>query len=118
MRLLHAQAAADQLSRSIEWRGDSAHLDLPALLSSALTRRQDFLTFVSDDFTVSIGMATLLDLSRIARVRADLSGFVDAQGLHMRWRTGELNLVSQAGPPRRKVIRVTVHLPARASVAA
>jgi len=118
IRLLDAQAAADQLSRAIEWKGDAAHLDLPKLLSCALTRRQDSIVFTCDDFTVSLDMSALLDLSRIARVRMDLSGFVDRHGLHLRWKSGALNLISQPEPSKRKIVHVTVNLPARTSVAA
>jgi hypothetical protein len=83
---------------------------MPSLLSSALTRRQDILVFAGEDFTVGIPMAPLLDLSKIARVRADLAGFVDRHGLHLRWKTGALNLRSQVNE---KASRIFVHLPTR-----
>jgi hypothetical protein len=70
-----AQASADALSSATQWKGDRAHLDLPSLLSSALTRRDDLLVFQSDTFTVAVHMAPLLDLAKIHRVPHDLSGW-------------------------------------------
>jgi hypothetical protein len=117
LRLLDAQAAADRLGTTVQWRGDAAHLDVVSLLATSLTRRQDVLMFISEDFVTSVPMASLLDLSHIARVRADLTGFVTREALHLRWRSGALNLVSHE-LNKRKVITVTINLPARASVAA
>lgn len=105
-----AQKSADILASSVKWNGDKAIIDMPSLVSSTLTRRQDILVFTGDDFTISIPMALLLDLSRIARVRADLTGFIDSDGLHLRWRNGGLNLRSQENPKAEMII---VHLPPR-----
>lgn len=105
-----AQQSADILAASVRWSGDRAIIDLPSLLASALTRRQDMLVFTGEDFTVGIPMALLLDLSRIARVRADISGVVDREGLKLRWKSGGLNLRSQDNPKAEKII---VHLPPR-----
>jgi hypothetical protein len=91
-----AQASADALASVVVWRGEQAHIDMPSLFASALTRRDDMLVFTCDEFTVSVHQAPLLDLAKIARVRADLSGWVDADGLHLRWgRAGGLNLRPQ-----------------------
>jgi hypothetical protein len=118
-RLIEAQQSADALGAAVEWKGDVAHVDMISLLASVLTRRQDALVFQGDDFTVAISQAALLDLAKIARVRADLTGFVDAQGLHLRWKSGALNLYAQKPEPHaRKVMRVIVNLPARVAVAA
>jgi hypothetical protein len=103
-----AQASAEVLAASTIWKGQQAHLDMMSLMSSALTRRNDMLVFTCDQFTVGVSKAPLLDLSRIARVRADLTGFVDAGGLHLRWRTGGLHLYPHTDPRAAKVI---VHLP-------
>ncbi len=77
-----AQAAADALAAAVTWDGDRASLDIQALLLP-LTKRGDLLVFTCDDFTAAIPQASLLDLARLRR--RDLSGFVDAQGLHIRW---------------------------------
>lgn len=105
-----AQASAATLASTVRWQGEKALVDMLCLLASALTRRQDMLVFTGDDFTVSIPMAPLLDLSKLARARIDLTGFVDRDGIHLRWKTGGLNLRSQEDPKAEKVI---VHLPPR-----
>lgn len=109
-----AQRSADLLAATIQWKGDRAHLDIPSLLSS-LTRRNDLLLFISDQFTVSVSMAVLLDLAKRACVRDDLTGFVDAEGLHLRWETGGLDLRSQSDP---KASAIVVCLPPMPAVAA
>lgn len=105
-----AQESASVLASSVKWNGDKAIVDMPSLLSSVLTRRQDMLVFTCDEFTVSVHMAALLDLSKIARVRADLTGFVDHDGIHLRWKSGGLNLRSQVDPKAEKIF---LHLPPR-----
>ena len=117
VRLFHAQMSAEALAGTVRWQGETAHVDMISLLSSVLTRRQDALVFTSDDFTVTVSQAALLDLAKLARVRADLTGFVDAEGLHLRWSTGALNLRSQQVTPR-KTVRIVVSLPARVAAAA
>lgn len=111
-----AQQSADVLAAATQWKGSRAHLDMMSLLSSALTRRNDMLLFTCDQFTLAISMAPLLDLAKIARVRADLTGFIDADGLHLRWKTGGLHLYAQADA---RAAKIMVHLPpAPADVAA
>ena len=56
---------------------------MPSLFASALSRRDDMLVFTGEAFTVAVYQAPLLDLAKIARVRADLSGWVDRDGLHL-----------------------------------
>ncbi len=90
-----AQTSADVLAKTIRWEGERAVLDMPSLLSSALTRRDDLFVFLGEDFSVAISQAPLLDLAKLQRVRSDLTGFVDKDGLHLRWRTGGLNLLPQ-----------------------
>ncbi len=110
-----AQASADALGAAVEWRGDQALVDMPSLLASTLTRRSDLLVFTCNQFTVGVYMAPLLDLSKIARARVDLSGYVDRNGCHLRWRTGGLNLLSQEDAQAEKII---VHLPPMPAVIA
>jgi len=75
---------------------------VPAILSSVLTKRDDLIVFASDGFTTSVYQAMLFDLARLKR--RDLSGFVDSKGLHIRWRTGGLNLRSQVDPHADRVV--------------
>lgn len=86
----NAQASADVIGSMAEWRdGDSATVDILSLLASALTR-DDFLVFACDAFAVSVSMLRLQALAKLERM--DLSATVDANGLHIRWSTGGLNL--------------------------
>jgi hypothetical protein len=97
-----AQSAANALASRATWDVDRVQLDLPALLASALTKRQDLIEFRSDDFTVAVFQATLFDLARLRR--RDLTGFVDSKGLHIRWKTGGMNLRSQTDPQAGRIV--------------
>jgi hypothetical protein len=105
-RMRAAQASAEALASAVVWRGERAYVDMPSLLASALTRRDDMLAFAfDDDTTVAVYQSPLLDLAKIARVRDDLSGWVDRDGLHLRWgRAGGLNLRPQEDADARKVM--------------
>jgi hypothetical protein len=117
IRARSAQASAEALASAVQWQGDRAHVDVPSLFSSALTRRDDLLVFTCDAFTVSVYMAPLLDLARLQRVREDVSGWVDKDGLHLRWGRGGggLNLRPQQDPDAAKVV---LSLPPKAAIAA
>ncbi len=108
-----SQSSAEVLASVALWNGDAAHFDLISVLASVLTRPQDLLVFTSDAFTVAIFMAPLMNLSRLDRT--DLTAFVDAKGLHIRWERGGLNLRPQTDP---SADRVTFPLPARVAIAA
>ena len=108
-----AQTSADVLASVARWHGDAAHFDLLSVLASVLTRSQDLLVFTSDAFTVAIFMAPLIKLARLDRT--DLTAFVDAKGLHVRWAHGGINLRPQTDP---SADRVTFPLPARLAIAA
>jgi hypothetical protein len=117
-RMRTAQASANTLASAVIWKGERACLDMPSLFASALTRRDDMLVFAFDDrTTVAVYQAPLLDLAQIARVRADLSGWVDRDGLHLRWgRAGGLNLRPQHDANARQVIlRLSSKAAARAA---
>jgi len=101
-RAMAAQAAADALAATVTWDGDRARVNIQALLASSITKRGDLLVFTCDDFTAAIQQASLLDLVRLRR--RDLSGFVDAEGLHIRWMTGGLNLRSQVDPSADRIV--------------
>ena len=110
-----AQASADALASMVKWDAEKerAHLDVVTLISSALTKRNDLILFTSDRFTVGIYMAPLFDLAKLRK--RDLTGFVDAEGLHIRWRTGGLNLRPQTDSD---ADRVVLSLPAQTRVIA
>lgn len=108
-----AQQSAEILGAVAFWREDRAEIDVPSLLSCALTRRADMLMFVADKFAVGIRMAPLFDLRKLGRV--DFTGWVDAKGLHVRWSTGGLNFVPSLDP---HAARIIVPLAGRARIAA
>jgi hypothetical protein len=110
LRLARAQASADVLGQAAGWEGDRCLVDVVSLLAATLTRPGDELRFECPSWTapVSFGMDILFEVARLER--ADLSAWVDPAGLHIRWRTGGLNLHPSSRPNRDAV---TVHLPAR-----
>lgn len=108
-----AQASASAIASVAFWKGDRVMIDMPSLVASVLTRRDDLLVFsVEGGFTVGVYMAPLLDLAKIARARADLHGWVDRTGLHLRWRTGGLSLRSQEDAEAERVILPLPPMPA------
>jgi hypothetical protein len=111
-RAREATAFAEALAGSVRWQDDRAHFDALMLLDSAPLGRKAFLVLECPAFTVGVAMSVLLDLAKIDRVRADLTGWVDADGLHLRWKSGGLKLRSrmQADAPT-----ALVRLPARTS---
>jgi hypothetical protein len=102
-----AQASADAIGSMATWDGETVRIDLVSLLSSALTRRNDLLVFAGDTLTNAVKQSFLFALARLKRT--DMTAYVDAAALHVRWETGGLNLLSQPNP---KAERVVVPLPA------
>jgi hypothetical protein len=119
-REARAQAKADAAQSSVgkvnaQWDGDHATLNMPALLA-ILTKRGALLAFRSEDgFEVAVPMDPLLGLAKLRK--AYLTGYVDSNGLHVRWSggTGGLNLRPSFD---RDAPRVIIALPARASAIA
>jgi hypothetical protein len=112
-RATAAQASADALASMTRWDGETAHVDIMSLLSSVLTKRTDLLVFTCDSFTVGVYMSPLYDLAKLKK--RDLTAFVDAKGVHIRWRTGGLNLCPQVD---RNADRIVMSLPARTAAVA
>lgn len=112
-RVTSAQQSAEILGTVSRWHHDGCEVDMPSLLASCLTRRQDLLVFVSDLFAISVRMAPLFDLAKLQR--SDLTGWVDAKGLHIQWATGGLNFSPATDP---QAARVIVPLAVRARIAA
>jgi len=108
-----AQASADALASMARWDGEKVHLDMASLLASTLTKRDDLLVFGCGEFTVAVYQAPLFDLAKLRR--RDLTAFVDAEALHVRWKTGGLKLRSQADAHAERIV---MSLPARVRVQA
>lgn len=101
-RATAAQASADALASFAKWDGEKAQVDIGSLLSSVLTKRNDLLVFTSDSFTIAVYMSPLFDLAKLRK--RDLTAFVDAEGLHVRWRTGGLNLFPRTDAKADRVV--------------
>lgn len=108
-----AQASADALASMAKWQDGKVYVDIVSLLSSALTQRNHLMVFTADDFSVAVYQSPLFDLAKLKK--RDLTAFVDAQGLHIRWKTGGLNLRPQTD---NDVDRIVVSLPARGAAVA
>jgi len=101
-RVTAAQASADALASMASPEGEGFRVDLLSLLSAVLTKRQDLLIFTCDEFTVAVYQAPLFDLAKLKR--RDLVAFVDATGMHVRWRTGGLNLRPKVDPNADRIV--------------
>ncbi len=112
-RTRSAQASAEAIGSMAEWDGSRVKVDILSLLSSALTRRNDLMVFAFDGGSIGVHQSVLFDLARLKR--RDLTAFVDAEGLHVRWSSGGLNLYPQSDS---KGERVIVPLPAAPVVVA
>jgi hypothetical protein len=114
-RNVSAQQSADVLGSAVRWEGNAASVDVVSLLASVLTRRGDVLVFASDAFTVAVYMDPLLALAKLER--ADLTGFVDAEGFHLRWSSGKGGINLRPKQVDREAVQVFVNLPAGSCVA-
>ncbi len=108
-----AQASADAMASMAKWQDGKAYVDLASLLSSALTQRNHLMVFTADDFTVGVYQSPLFDLAKLKK--KNLTAFVDAQGLHIRWPSGGLNLRPQTD---NDVDRIVMSLPVRGAAVA
>ena len=108
-----AQASADALASMAKWQDGKVYVDMVSLLSSALTQRNHLLVFTADDFTVGVYQSPLFDLAKLKK--KNLTAFVDAQGLHVRWPSGGLNLRPQTD---NDVDRIVMSLPVRGAAVA
>ena len=119
-----AQEAADKIGHAARWVGDRATLDLAKLLEGALSGKNDFLEFASPNldpperiplapkgWTVSVPQAPLLRFKALGKRVKGATAYVDKNGLHVRWKTGGLNLRAGHGA---KGWAVAVNLPVRA----
>jgi hypothetical protein len=112
-RARSAQASAEAIGSMAQWDGSKAKVDILSLLASAITRRNDLMVFAFDGGSVAVRQSVLFDLARLKR--ADLTAFVDSQGLHVVWKSGGLNLYPQSDPTAERVV---VPLPAAPVVVA
>lgn len=108
-----AQASADALASMAKWQDGKVYVDIVSLLSAALTQRNHLMVFTADEFSIAVYQSPLFDLAKLRK--KNLTAFVDAQGLHVRWPSGGLNLRPQTD---NDVDRIIMSLPARGSAVA
>jgi hypothetical protein len=119
-----AQKAADAVGAAAVWEGDRATIDLAALLSGALSAKDELLEFTSPNldlpsriplapcgWTVRVPQAPLFRFKALKKLAKTATAYVDRSGLHVRWGTGGLNLVAS---PAAKGWTAVVNLPVRA----
>jgi hypothetical protein len=105
-----AQESANQLGADAIWENERAHLDMSTLFASLVTKSKALLVFAEQGFEVAVYMQALLGLTKLKK--QDLTGWVDAKGLHVRWNGGKggLDLKPQID---RDAERITVTLSPR-----
>jgi hypothetical protein len=102
-----ASNVAAAVGASVSWRVGEAHLDVQLLLDAGLTAAAaDHVRFEGNELDVAIAKKTLVDLRRHLPRFPDLGAYVDAGGLHLRWRggLGQLNFRPQKCLPTATVV--------------
>ena len=114
-----ASTAATRISRSATWEKDLVRIDPALLLGDLLADTSNkYVAFSFDEHDITIDRAKLGDVSRIisSKTYPDRSAYLDASGLHLRWKSGRggLNLVTQIPGvlERDRVLHVVLERPA------
>ena len=116
-----AMRAATMLGRTVRWTEHGAVLDTDLLLGDVLADRgKKYIAFKGEGFTTAVERDTLARTASLRRVFIDVAGYVDAEGLHVRWRGGRggYNWKPQVVVPadRQRVLDVELRPPVRAAV--
>ena len=95
-----ASTAATRISRSATWEKNLVRIDPALLLGDLLADTSNkYVAFSFDEHDITIDRAKLVDVSRVltSKTYPDRSAYLDARGLHLRWKSGRggLNLVTQ-----------------------
>jgi hypothetical protein len=111
--------AATTLGRTVRWTEQGAVLDTDLLLGDLLADRgKKYAAFTGPDFTTVIERDTLVRTGIVRRLYLDHAAWVDAAGLHVRWRGGRggFNWRPRFVAPvdRERVLTVELRPPARA----
>ncbi len=116
-----AMRAAITLGRTVRWTAQGAVLDVDLLLGDVLAdRAMKYLEFTGAEFTTAIERSTLAQTGLVRRLFIDVAAYVDADGLHVRWRGGRggYNWRTRFVAPvdRPHVLTVELRPPVRAAV--
>jgi len=84
-----AMRAAMTLGATVRWTERGAVLDTDLLLGDVLVdREKKYIAFRGPDFTTAIERETLARTASLQRLFIDVAAYVDAAGLHVRYRGG------------------------------
>jgi len=84
-----AVRAATALGATVRWTEHGAVLDTDLLFGDVLADRQTkYISLKGEDFTTAIERDTLARTVMLRRTFLDVAAYVDAEGLHVRWRGG------------------------------
>ncbi len=81
--------AARTLGATVRWTEHGPVLDTDLLLGDLLAgHSKRYIEFKGPDFTIAIERGTLARTALVQRMFIDVAAYVDADGLHARWRRG------------------------------
>ena len=84
-----AARAAAMLGRTVRWTEQGAVLDTELLLGDLLAdRAKKYVSFTGDGFTTAVEREVLAKTALLRRLFIDVAAYVDAAGVHVRWRGG------------------------------
>jgi hypothetical protein len=84
-----ARRAASALGGTVRWTEQGAVLDVDLLLGDALAdHSKRYIEFTGPDFTTAIERGLLARTALVQRLFIDVAAYLDAEGLHVRWRGG------------------------------
>ncbi len=116
-----ARRAASALGGTVRWTEQGAVLDVDLLLGDVLAdHAKRYIEFKGAEFTATIERALLARTTLVQRLFIDVVAYVDADGLHVRWRGGRggYNWRPRVVVPayRPHVLTVELRPPVRAAV--
>jgi hypothetical protein len=112
-----ARQAARHLGELARWERERVFLELDLLLGEVLGTSAAYLVFAASSFEVALSRRKLMEVRSVFAHRTGVVLFVDAKGLHLRWRDGrgQLNLLPQFLPRHEtRVLVIPLRLPVSA----
>lgn len=106
--------AVQRFATTAAWRDSMAIIDVGLLLGALLAdSSRQYICVKSGAFAVPMLRSKLVAVAKVLLHHRDLTGWIDAEGLHLRWHGGRggLNLYPQAVKPGEAGLVLTVNLP-------
>jgi hypothetical protein len=116
-----AERAAQALGASAVWQDVGVVLPVCLLFGGVLVdATKKYVAFTSEEINVAVYRRTLVDTARVMVKFPDVVCFLDARGLHVRWRKGrgQLNYIPQCISPHEKDLVLQVPIARRAQAEA